>query len=1580
MADTGVTSPGTMADDSAVGTISWSNPDNAKTSNNTYVTAVLANGEESHYLNATNFGFTVPIDATIDGILVEIERKASEDSSNYIYDSVVKLRKSTGLVGSNLGILETEWSTSESYKSYGNSSNMWGTTFTPAEVNNSGFGVSLQTWAEMSSGTLTASVDHIRITVYYTEFSSSSSSSSFSSSCSSSFSSSSSSFSSSSSSSADSVSSSSSSSFSSSSCSSSFSSSSYSSSCSSYSSSSNSFSSSSFSSDSVSSSFSSSSSSTFTPGLYEHYNTGNNDSISVAGTEWRAQSFTAESDHLVSSCKLLLGRNGSDIGTINAEIYATDVDGKPTGSPLMSGSYDGDTLPLFSSPGWIEFSFGTSKNISNTVVYAIVLTATNVGSSNWIQWSYDSSSSTYTGGEFLYSFDSGASWAAISNLDYMFEIWGATSSSSSSFSSSISSGSVSSSFSSSSSSFSSSSFSSSSSSSAQTFPYQMVFYPDADPEDTSVDGYVGRIEVDQTFADIKVGAGNLSDDSSNTILTYLKASTTNDQFEELKRGILLFDTTSLPDDCTVTSAILSLYGISASNGLGSPDLYLGSSSPGLDTSLSDGDYGSVGDIIIDSYSESNEDYSGIVSHSMGQTFTNSSRATLDSCKFYLYKIGNPTGNAIARIYAHTGVYGTSGKPIGPILATSDNFDVSTLTNNFLLKTFTFTGSNKIVLEASTHYCVALEYTNGDGSNYINEGSDISSPTHSGNQFYSIDGINWLTLSTVDTIFYVYTSSFGSIAYADWGVGYKDITLNVAGLNAISKDDVTKFSTLLSWDINNSFGGAWSSEEESGFTFSAADAGVSYRPYLTVNFTTTSSSSSYSSCSSSFSSCSSSFSSSSYSSCSSSYSSSSFSSSSSSSSFSSSSSSSLSSVSSSFSSSSSSFSSSSFSSSSFSSSSSSFSSSSSSFSSSSYSSCSSSFSSSSFSSHSLVHERGVMIKLYDKDNVYQRNLNEAVHDTSVEKTLYHGSGPTSIVLNTKVDDLASDITLNSKIKIYFRNKWNDNPTLVYYGYIVSIDPFIQRGNEKTTITCLGAISKLKNDFLAQSGEYLAFEVENKEIDQHINEILDNYRDSINDTYGDYDPCMIDDPVNYWSDTDYVEDTLSTGKIPYRYFTSKHLDAIYEIGKFLPKNQGAGDYWYYYLDDGDNSNDRSRFILKKLSTSADHTLQINKHIDNLTMRKNIEEVINTVYFWNEDGTIGDKVLMTATDSTSQLLYDKIADRITDSKISTYKQADLLAQARLKEAKDIKAELVITVSDVNYDILSFKLGQVINIRDTKKGTDLYPDNVLIIQKIILTPREAILELAKPRPDLSTQVESDREYIDRQLVWFGKIMTRVDATHLEPGGLHWITDDITFTPDSNTQISWSTGTFELPNGVQRVIASGDTGNIGTDPNVQTYLYVDEKNVWCGKDVGSAPETYGSGTGSVKAGENTLIDLTAGGIPDSDWKKDQWKGYALWINPDSVPEKHIITQNYAHEIMVEGHDPFNTTDAACDYEIHKLVLRKTTNLSRTGLIADSGSTTTLVDSALTEAIDFWNGYEMKITSGDNIGLTRTINNFGYLR
>lgn len=160
----GPNSPGTMADDATVGTVAWSNPDNAKTSNDVYAVAG-SSGTVSHYLKATNFGFSIPVGATINGILAEVERKASGPDSTS-QDNQVKIVKSDGTIGTtDKADTVTNWPTTDAYKSYGSSSDLWGETWTPSDINDVDFGVVLSAKIQ---GASVRNIDHIRITVSYT--------------------------------------------------------------------------------------------------------------------------------------------------------------------------------------------------------------------------------------------------------------------------------------------------------------------------------------------------------------------------------------------------------------------------------------------------------------------------------------------------------------------------------------------------------------------------------------------------------------------------------------------------------------------------------------------------------------------------------------------------------------------------------------------------------------------------------------------------------------------------------------------------------------------------------------------------------------------------------------------------------------------------------------------------------------------------------------------------------------------------------------------------------------------------------------------------------------------------------------------------------------------------------------------------------------------------------------------------------------------------------------------------------------------------------------------------------------------
>lgn len=164
MANQGPLSPGTLVNTNNGAPIAWTNPSNAASSNDSYATAVDLDQQPSQQLWVTNFGFTVTGGATIDGVLVEIERSVS--GAGNVTDDGLHLLRAGVEVGSDKKDVVTSWPGSDTIASYGGASDLWGTTWTDTQINASTFGVSLAA-QETGVDLATAQVDHIRITVYY---------------------------------------------------------------------------------------------------------------------------------------------------------------------------------------------------------------------------------------------------------------------------------------------------------------------------------------------------------------------------------------------------------------------------------------------------------------------------------------------------------------------------------------------------------------------------------------------------------------------------------------------------------------------------------------------------------------------------------------------------------------------------------------------------------------------------------------------------------------------------------------------------------------------------------------------------------------------------------------------------------------------------------------------------------------------------------------------------------------------------------------------------------------------------------------------------------------------------------------------------------------------------------------------------------------------------------------------------------------------------------------------------------------------------------------------------------------------
>jgi hypothetical protein len=131
------------SDDASVGSLTWGNPGAITADDTTYAQQGWPDqtGGQTHYLKAY-FSFTsadVPNGATINGITARIRRWQSRAGTG-IGDTVVKLVKA-GVVQATNRSAGAGLPTSEQTAVFGGATDLWGTTWTAADIQNAQFGV-----------------------------------------------------------------------------------------------------------------------------------------------------------------------------------------------------------------------------------------------------------------------------------------------------------------------------------------------------------------------------------------------------------------------------------------------------------------------------------------------------------------------------------------------------------------------------------------------------------------------------------------------------------------------------------------------------------------------------------------------------------------------------------------------------------------------------------------------------------------------------------------------------------------------------------------------------------------------------------------------------------------------------------------------------------------------------------------------------------------------------------------------------------------------------------------------------------------------------------------------------------------------------------------------------------------------------------------------------------------------------------------------------------------------------------------------------------------------------------------------
>lgn len=166
MANTGWTLGGTALNVNDGGLIAWTNVNNVLVDTTSSSTATTtASFDDTQILRVTNFGFAIPSDATINGVMFKFRRRSS--TANDVKDDTIQLVLSGTPVGANKATASF-WPSTNSTPEYGGAADTWTWAgISVANINNSAFGINIKAYDD-ASGTDTLNIEAVWLDIYYT--------------------------------------------------------------------------------------------------------------------------------------------------------------------------------------------------------------------------------------------------------------------------------------------------------------------------------------------------------------------------------------------------------------------------------------------------------------------------------------------------------------------------------------------------------------------------------------------------------------------------------------------------------------------------------------------------------------------------------------------------------------------------------------------------------------------------------------------------------------------------------------------------------------------------------------------------------------------------------------------------------------------------------------------------------------------------------------------------------------------------------------------------------------------------------------------------------------------------------------------------------------------------------------------------------------------------------------------------------------------------------------------------------------------------------------------------------------------
>lgn len=317
------------------------------------------------------------------------------------------------------------------------------------------------------------------------------------------------------------------------------------------------------------------------------------------------------------------------------------------------------------------------------------------------------------------------------------------------------------------------------------------------------------------------------------------------------------------------------------------------------------------------------------------------------------------------------------------------------------------------------------------------------------------------------------------------------------------------------------------------------------------------------------------------------------------------------------------------------------------------------------------QKTFMYKVYTKAGVYITTWNDVVSDFAITEQLNTSGSEVTIDLARQADDFGEgeDVDYRNIVKVYVIDQEAPNGLLKFTGFISRYNAHYNSDTVQVTLLGFGADF---HDYIMEDTGATTVVKNSKDPSTMIEEILTDF-------------TARGGTVTYTGPS--IDSTATTAS--YTFQTNIVMEGIDKALQLAPAN------WYYYIDQANNV---LHFHL--LSNTPVHTFAIGRDIKSLSIQKNIEDVVNVVYFSGG----GDPALYKKyTDSASVTAYGQRAVRYKDSRVTLTATADLLATSTLKGSPEILVEVEIIDSNLNskgYDLETIKLGDMVKIGSSGIG----------------------------------------------------------------------------------------------------------------------------------------------------------------------------------------------------------------------------------------------------------------------------------------